>query len=302
VILGFDFGDIWNLLIAGGICIAVILLIIMIIAAAAIYAPKHTQHGIVFNRDDSLRYLYYSFAAYNSPALGKIWNCPYCIGGTLGMDVTTICQYNDTYAYVGFNMNHKEVVVSFRGTANEESWIIDVLQNIKTPPTISFPGLSGANVYQVFWQQYQIISPCVTRGVQQLLTSSYPVSIVGHGLGGTFASFLSMDLLVNQKTSATVKLWTYGAPRAGNKAYADAVGSRLGVNSQRMINYDDCVPHEPQQQLGYWREPTEVWDSTGNGDFRVCDSSGEDPHCSNSLAENCVFNLMYMGIQCCSRP
>jgi len=298
--MGINFRDTWNIALAATGCIALLLLIIMIIAAAVVYYPNHHKPALVFDKTTSLRYLYYAYAAYNAPTAGQ-WNCPYCIGGTQGFDLAFTCQYNDTYVYVGFNPSHQEVVASFRGSSNEAEWIVKNLSTITTPPTYSFPGVSLAYVYQPFFQRYQGVQSCVTHAVQQLLQSSYPVSVVGHGLGGALASFAALDFKINAKIS-NVKLWTFGSPRIGNKAYATAVWNNIGFNSQKMVHYDDCVPHLPFQEYGYWREPVEIFDTTGNGDFRVCDNTGEDPTCSDSVAESCMDNFNYMGVQCCSQP
>lgn len=50
--------------------------------------------------------------------------------------------------------------------------------------------------------------------------------------------------------------YTYGQPRVGNAAYAQAFA---GLSSEyRVVHYADIVPHLPPELLGFHHVPTEV--------------------------------------------
>jgi len=66
---------------------------------------------------------------------------------------------------------------------------------------------------------------------------------------------------------------------------------------QRMVDYKDCVPKLPPASFGYHHEEYEIYETPKGGDnYKVCDSSGEDPSCSDSVGSDCDDHLYYMGV------
>ena len=59
---------------------------------------------------------------------------------------------------------------------------------------------------------------------------------------------------------------------------------RTGANNwYRVVHHDDPVPHLPPPALKFVHMSTEVWyveSGTGDGNFMVCNGSGEDQQCS----------------------
>lgn len=54
--------------------------------------------------------------------------------------------------------------------------------------------------------------------------------------------------------------------------------------SYRVVNDRDLVAHYPPEIFGFYHHvPREIWFSNGYTNFTVCDTSGEDPTCSDSL-------------------
>jgi len=258
----------------------------------------------VFNHVISTRYLYYSYAAYKLPAVGT-WACPYCIGDTTGFHVTRNCRgsLNDSFAYIGYHMKNREVVVSFRGAANPSAWIEELLQPILVPPYYAFPGVQYAFVTSDFFLTYNDLKSCVLDAVVQLQSMNYMMVFVGHGLGAALAEIASLDLKVNNFPNGDIRVFTYGQPRVGNKAFADAVFKRIGTHNQRMVNYNDCVTKLPKHEIGYVHPPFEIFEyNSAENNYEVCDNSGEDPKCSVSTNFDCTSHFTYMGIQCCGHP
>ena len=63
-------------------------------------------------------------------------------------------------------------------------------------------------------------------------------------------------------------------------------------------------PHFPPEDFGFHHTATEIWETPtdkGNPDhYKVCDGSGEDPSCSNSVSElsyNVEDHETYMNTQ-----
>jgi len=58
----------------------------------------------------------------------------------------------------------------------------------------------------------------------------------------------------------------------------------------RVIHYKDLVPHLPPHDFQYLHPPFEVFYDEAMKNYVVCDSSGEDPKCSDSLAPSYSTN------------
>lgn len=66
-----------------------------------------------------------------------------------------------------------------------------------------------------------------------------------------------------------------------------------------MVHHVDPVPHLPLEDMGFKHMGTEVYYlGASNGTYQVCDSSGEDPTCSdgNLLDLNLMDHLDYLGV------
>jgi len=271
-------------------------LVLFLVLAAATAAPT-------FDKPTSYRYVYYAYAAYNQPAVGT-WKCPYCVNYTVGFNVTKGCSdaVAGSYAYVGYNPNYKEIVASFRGSSDIPNWIEDI-DAIKTPPGQAFPGIPDAQVEEGFYTYYESLKTCVIGEIKNLQSkyAGYQVSVTGHSLGAAGAGMAAMDMRVNLGYSS-VQLLNFGEPRLGNKAFYQAALQYL-PNLQRMVDYEDCVPKLPPSAFGYNHEAYEIYEHpTGADVYKVCDNSGEDKTCSDSVGSNCDDHLHYMGVQCCSKP
>ena len=66
-------------------------------------------------------------------------------------------------------------------------------------------------------------------------------------------------------------LYTFGSPRVGNKEFGDYFITNV-INSFRVVNYKDIVPHLPPFGLGFFHVGVEIW-MLSNGavdNFKVC--------------------------------
>ena len=97
---------------------------------------------------------------------------------------------------------------------------------------------------------------------------------------------------------------TYGCPRVGNVAFAEYYMAHL-PDTQRMTHFRDPVPHVPFTTMGYHHVATEIWDinernQTSNSQIYVlCDSSGEDRSCADSIPfmdTDLLDHSYYMGL------
>ena len=166
-----------------------------------------------------------------------------------------------------------------------------------------------------------------------MTTPFLPVIVTGHSLGAALANLAAVDLQNHFQNSNAASLRarldtvvTYGCPRTGDAAWAEHFnrtilgagerGVRSGVGSgaasaplaavryaYRHTHYRDPIPHLPWPSAGFHHVPREVflreakWKPDTADAALVCDGSGEDPACSNSLnpMPTTTFHLHYFG-------
>jgi len=150
------------------------------------------------------------------------------------------------------------------------------------------PDCNGCLVDRGFFMTYQKAKDKIMNALEQFdeeiargLSSFY---VTGHSLGGSAAIQTVIDLL-EQGTNVT-HLYTFGNPRLGNKATADYLMEKLkNVEHYRLTHDLDPVPQLPPKFFFGWRHSdTEVfYKGNDTGPYVICDGSGEDPSCQNSM-------------------
>jgi len=280
-----------------------LLLALVVALASAEFNPAAPASGVTFTKSTSYRFLYYSYAAYNTPTS---WNCAYCTNYTAGFVLTNVCKDSaaGSWSYVGYNPNYSEIVASFRGSSDIQNWIEDVTA-IKTPPGQAFPGLPNSRVEVGFWTYWNSVKSCVTSAIKNLRSAhpTYSTFTTGHSLGAAASTLAAMDMIVNLGMPG-VQVLNYGQPRVGNQDFATNTHKYIS-GLQRMVDNKDIVPSVPPQALGYEHETTEIWETpSGGANYKVCSSTnGEDPTCSDSVvSDSTADHLIYMGVPCCSHP
>lgn len=78
------------------------------------------------------------------------------------------------------------------------------------------------------------------------------------------------------------ELYNYGCPRVGNEAFANYVNSVIPTRYRVVADYD-IVPQVPLKVMNYKHNSNEVYFTDKMTKWRVCDDSGEDPTCENSV-------------------
>ena len=124
---------------------------------------------------------------------------------------------------------------------------------------------------------------------------SYQLYVTGHSLGASMASLMAASLL-SADASSDLGVITFGEPRTGNAAFATEYSQALGGGSERRqhfrcVHADDIIPHYPFREMpagdelleSYHHTAREVWLAENSSTHRVCDGSGEDRACSDSI-------------------
>jgi len=223
------------------------------------------------------------------------WNCYWCTQPETPRVKVNIVFENDgfqgSYGYIGTTSS--EIIVSFRGSSSVSNWLHDL--DFKQVP---YP-ISGALVHEGFYHAYNDVRDQVESHVQALLAKNpnMPVRVMGHSLGAALAVICSSELVrLNITQTGQISTLTIGQPRVGNKVFAQNFDSVIGRH-YRIVNKEDIVPHLPPIRVDYYHTGTEIWFPTNFTSYKVCDGSGEDPTCSDSLSNYSVDDhLWYLGI------
>ncbi|CAB4427597.1 unnamed protein product [Rhizophagus irregularis] len=225
------------------------------------------------------------WAKYASAAYCDVtdWKCgKACEGETEGTRLIKFLKDSpkrDNNGYVAINDKEKAIIVAYRGTSDEQSFLQDF--EVKLIPFSS--SVPKAKVHSGFFSTYNDTKNEITELVKQLVKKNpkYKVISTGHSLGGSLALFQTLDLIGTPGLNpSNLFTYTYGQPRTGNKEFTQFVTSS-GHKFFRIVNKNDIIPHLPFRSLSYSHYGPEIWIDPKN-EVVVCQNA-EDKRCSNSL-------------------
>ncbi len=247
-------------------------------------------------------------AAYCSGNVGhgvSTWSCKVCKRYP-GVEATEVSDKptnaNGFVAYDALDGPRGAIYVSFAGTdpLSIRDWIDDIDFVHEAVQYYTDNGCSGCEVHSGFYAAYDSVRSQVLDAVAKY-AGAHPgvdVRVTGHSLGAAIATHCAADLAIQGYNVTDV--YTFGQPRVGNRAFAAWYDGKFKGRHWRVTHSHDPVPHLPPQNiLGDFRHvPREVYyPKKSDGDFTVCDGSGEDNKCSNgNLADiNVADHLEYCG-------
>jgi len=225
------------------------------------------------------------------------WSCYWCTNpDATQLTVTNFFEdtRTNTFGYLGFTPN--EIIIAFRGTepASITNWITD-LKFAKTTPYKNMPDV---RVHEGFYDAYQAVEDQIQAAVANI-THYYPnlpLVVTGHSLGAALSTLCGADLMV-QFPYLNITVWNFGNPRVGNDGWSSYYSSLPIRTTWRVVNQRDIVPSVPYEWMGFYHEATEVWYQKDHSNYKVCNDSGEDPTCQDSLevALSVPDHLTYLG-------
>lgn len=178
-----------------------------------------------------------------------------------------IAKYSDnTFYIVRSTQDPSHYVIALSGTNPYEitDWVLEdylvaTLEPWKygSPP----PGASISTSATLSLSILQGVKPCagIPGAGQQLIAflreagsggGVSRVTVTGHSLGGEMASTVALWLADTQGglwdvgRNASVNVYSYAAPTAGNSLWASYYDERLGANTERIWNPLDVVPYD----------------------------------------------------------
>ncbi len=135
--------------------------------------------------------------------------------------------------------NSKGMVLTFRGSTEITDWVVDAALPLIDGDVLGLPGRVHAGFAYALRSQWTQIEAAINRfgGYNK------PLFISGHSLGGALAT-LAAYKLANEGYQVQ-GLYTYAAPRSGDREYADWGAGLLEGRHFRFINDRDLVPRYP---------------------------------------------------------
>lgn len=176
---------------------------------------------------------------------------------------------SDTQAWVFWNLSAHQLVVSFRGTESER--LRDVITDLSLVPTPldletggveeNFsPASAGGDqawVHSGFLRAYLSIHTEILQILDTILAGEHDpwtIFVTGHSLGGALSVLGSWELARRRTWPAgcprpKIVNYSYGSPRVGNRAFAEAFNSAV-PDCWRVVNNNDAVAFVPRL-MGY---------------------------------------------------
>eukprot|EP01129_Flabellula_baltica_P005981 TRINITY_DN2202_c0_g1_i1.p1 TRINITY_DN2202_c0_g1~~TRINITY_DN2202_c0_g1_i1.p1 ORF type:complete len:283 (-),score=60.97 TRINITY_DN2202_c0_g1_i1:27-875(-) len=254
--------------------------------------------SVVLSQNPSIdtlsKYVLLSYSGYCSPESIENFSCYWCNISEMDLKVDQVAYFgpSDTLAFLAYDKDTAYVV--FRGTVSARilDWITDVQFWLDEYP----PQWEGAMVHSGFLRGYKGLAKALLPALEKLVHQNgiNRIVLTGHSLGAGMATICAADIAL-KKLVDNVELYTFGSPRVGNPTFAYYLSK--SIESYRVTNKEDIIPHLPQIIWNYRHVATEYWFPKNETQYKVCNGSGEDPTCSESvfLALSTIDHLNYLG-------
>ncbi|KAF8258662.1 Alpha/Beta hydrolase protein [Lactarius quietus] len=134
-----------------------------------------------------------------------------------------------------------------------------------------FPDIpSSVEVHTGFAKEQAITATTILFYVEETITKHGATSVtaVGHSLGAALSLLDAAFLRLNLDASVEVRMYGYGMPRVGNRAFANWVDSHLSGQVTHVNNQQDFIPIIPGELL--FHHPVGEVHITNDGKWLSC--------------------------------
>ena len=163
----------------------------------------------------------------------------------LGLPETRFYDRDGAQAYL-FG-NETDAIICCRGTEPHE-WN-DIRADLDAATDVAE---TIGRVHRGFKREVDDLWP---RLEQALVSNERKLWFTGHSLGGAMTAICAARCQLSHIRSCPEGIYTYGAPRVGNKRYVNHVK----LPYYRWVNNNDIVPRVPPRWLGYRHAGVEVY-------------------------------------------
>lgn len=156
------------------------------------------------------------------------------------MDSTLIqsedAGFTDTQVAFLHKAGSERTYIVFRGSDKSVDWI----NNFQLRQQIYPYGDANTDVrfHRGFMSAYFAVRERLLPAVKDV--SCPQIVITGHSLGGALATIAALDIQYNitSKTGQAIDVYTFGAPRVGNKALAESYNRRVPISFRYIFGWD----------------------------------------------------------------
>lgn len=158
--------------------------------------------------------------------------------------------------------------VIFRGSDADRDWLTNfdfsrwsaVTDAVLDDKQLDYPDVyakssSGVKMHKGFTRAYLAVRSEIHAMVQASTMSHWVVT--GHSLGGALAKLCAVDLQYNFSPDVSVEVYSFGAPRIGNKAFIESYNRRV-PDTWRFVHGNDVVCGLPRRWQGYRHVDTRI--------------------------------------------
>ncbi|RYO78272.1 hypothetical protein DL766_007602 [Monosporascus sp. MC13-8B] len=178
----------------------------------------------------------------------------------------------DIQGFISVDDKNKLIVASFKGSTSIRNWIADLVF-LQVPCDL----VKNCALHAGFATAWGEIDDKVLAGIKaaKAANPSYKIIFTGHSLGGAVAT-IGAGYIRNK--GYNIDIYSYGSPRAGNKAFVKHVTEQAGLE-YRITHLSDPVPRLPPILLNYRHTSPEYWFHTSKSntteytaaDAKVCE-------------------------------
>jgi hypothetical protein len=170
-------------------------------------------------------------------------NILYCIFENISECPKYYCNINETAVAYSW-LENRTLHIMFRGT-NDST---DVLIDISICRTKLFPENKSILVHHGFLEYFMFLEKEITQEINDKSDFFDTIQFNSHSLGASAATIAAAYYSHYNKLSKKIINYTFGSPRAGNKAFVKFYNDNIGINI-RVRNKKDPVPLIPISAL-----------------------------------------------------
>lgn len=177
-----------------------------------------------------------------------------------GLDESYIFDHDETQGFVA--TNDTVIILAFRGTEPPQlkDWMTDLEAWLEPGPQgLVHRGFQRAlnAIWNELWTQIQSYQGQTQDG-SVVTGQGKSLWITGHSLGAALATLTAAKLRL-EMDRGVFGLYTFGSPRVGDRAFADAFNAAFGKYAFRFVNSTDGVTRIPLRRMRYSHVGTLVY-------------------------------------------
>ncbi|ESK86031.1 feruloyl esterase a [Moniliophthora roreri MCA 2997] len=213
----------------------------------------------------------------------------------------------DIQGFVARDDDRKEFIVALRGSTSISHVLLDTQVLLVPCIGAGINASGGCRVHSGFlagWDSVVLeVNAILDVEFLEEKYTNYNIITTGHSLGGALSTLAAVSLQQRYSDKGKeVRNYSYGAPRLGNRLFAEFVNDLLGERSYRVVHARDGVPTMIPRTLGYHHHGIEYWQTVSPASsettLQCSRTNGEDPRCSASVPSGGINedHMVYFGI------